>query len=64
ARNFAALTDVVRLGLNPGGFKVVVCVGPQTAQAARDVGMKVDVVAREHTDEGLVDALQSHLARG
>ena len=62
ARNFAAMTDVTS-GLEPGGSKIVACIGPQTAQAAREAGMKVDVVAPEHTDEGLVVALKSHLAK-
>jgi uroporphyrinogen III methyltransferase/synthase len=37
--------------------KVVACIGPITAQAAKDAGLPVNVVAPEHTVEGLVEAL-------
>ena len=41
----------------------VVCIGPVTARAAREAGMRVAAVARPHTIEGLVDALVRVLAR-
>jgi uroporphyrinogen III methyltransferase/synthase len=37
--------------------RLVVCIGPITAQAARDAGVDVDVVAEEHSIDGLVAAL-------
>jgi uroporphyrinogen III methyltransferase/synthase len=37
--------------------KTVACIGPITAQAAKDAGLPVHVVAPEHTVEGLVEAL-------
>jgi uroporphyrinogen III methyltransferase/synthase len=36
---------------------VVVCIGPVTAETARKAGLTVDVVAEEHTINGLVQAL-------
>jgi len=36
---------------------VVVCIGPVTAATARDAGLTVDVVAEEHTIDGLVQAV-------
>jgi uroporphyrinogen III methyltransferase/synthase len=36
---------------------VVVCIGPVTAATARDAGLSVDVVADEHTIDGLVHAV-------
>ena len=36
---------------------VVVCIGPVTAATARQMGIHVDVIADEHTIEGLVSAL-------
>jgi len=36
---------------------VVACIGPVTAATARDAGLHVDVVATEHTVDGLVEAL-------
>jgi uroporphyrinogen-III synthase len=40
---------------------VVVCIGPVTAATAREAGLTVDVVAGEHTINGLVEALVSAL---
>lgn len=37
---------------------LVACIGPVTAATARELGMRVDVVAAEHTIEGLVAALR------
>jgi uroporphyrinogen III methyltransferase/synthase len=36
---------------------MVACIGPVTADTARSLGLQVDVVARSHTIDGLVDAL-------
>jgi uroporphyrinogen III methyltransferase/synthase len=41
---------------------IVACIGPITADAARDVGLTVDVVAQESTIPGLVDALVGFLS--
>ena len=38
----------------------IACIGPVTAATARDLGLKVDIVAKEHTVEGLVNALETH----
>lgn len=38
----------------------VACIGPITAQTARDLGLPVDVVAQEYTVDGLVAALVAH----
>jgi uroporphyrinogen III methyltransferase / synthase len=40
---------------------VVVCIGPVTADTARECGLKVDAVAEEHSIEGLIEALLSRL---
>ena len=42
--------------------KLVACIGPITAGAARESGLRVDVVAEEYTYEGLFDALERALA--
>lgn len=39
---------------------LIACIGPITATTARELGLRVDVVADEHTVEGLVDALVEH----
>jgi uroporphyrinogen III methyltransferase/synthase len=41
--------------------KIVACIGPITAQAARDAGLFVDVTADDYTVDGLLDALESAL---
>ena len=35
----------------------IACIGPVTADAARDLGLRVDIVARDYTIPGLVQAL-------
>jgi uroporphyrinogen-III synthase len=40
----------------------VVCIGPVTADAARQAGFRVDAAARPHTIEGLVAAVERVLA--
>ena len=42
-----ALADRVRIA----------CIGPITAQTARDLGLRVDIIAQEYTTRGLVDAI-------
>ena len=43
---------------------VVACIGPITAETARAAGLNVDVVATEHTVEGLVQSLVETFAAG
>ena len=38
----------------------VACIGPITAATTRELGLKVDIVAREHTVIGLVNALEAY----
>jgi uroporphyrinogen III methyltransferase/synthase len=42
--------------------KTVACIGPITAEAARESGLRVDIVAEEYTYEGLFEALESALS--
>ena len=44
--------------------RLVACIGPITAEAAKRLGLQVDVVAEEHTIDGLVDALVGHVTDG
>ena len=39
-----------------------ICIGPATAETARDIGFNVVGVADPHTIEGLVEAASSHFA--
>lgn len=45
------------------GTPAIACVGPITAQAAKDLGLSVAVEAPVHTAEGLVDALREHFKK-
>ena len=40
----------------------LICIGPTTAATAKELGLKVDVVAQEHTVEGLVSAVVEYFA--
>ena len=35
----------------------IACIGPITSQTARELGLKVDIEAREFTIDGLVEAI-------
>ncbi len=61
ARNLVAL-----LGgdLAPLAGAVIACIGPRTAETARDLGLTPSVVAEEHTVPGLVAALRAYLHSG
>jgi len=54
-RGFVGAVGVVR------GDPKVVCIGPVTARAARDHGLRVSTVARPHTIDGLMDAVERAL---
>ena len=36
---------------------LVACIGPITAETARELGLRVDIIAQEYTTRGLVDAI-------
>jgi uroporphyrinogen III methyltransferase/synthase len=40
----------------------IACIGPVTADTARELGLRVDLVADTHTVEGLVESLRRYLA--
>lgn len=56
-RGFVRAVDAVK------GAPKVVCIGPVTAKAARGHGLTVHAVARQHTIEGLVAAVERALGR-
>ncbi len=47
-------------GAQTGNTRVVACIGPVTAEAALSLGVRVDLVAPQHTIDGLVAALRHH----
>ena len=63
ARNLVSLLDEESRRILDGSL--IACIGPVTASTAEEAGLEVGVVAREHTLEGLVDALrQYHIEEG
>ncbi len=42
------------------GTALVVCIGPKTADVAREVGLDVGLIAHEATADGIIQALTSH----
>ncbi len=58
-KNLARLLDEELDGVNRS---VVACIGPVTARTAREYGIRVDVVAREQSAEGLAASLVDHFA--
>ncbi len=63
--NLLAMLQAEQIGGDEGGRRtadalggaLVACIGPVTAQTARDRGLRVDLVAEEHSIPGLVAAL-------
>ncbi len=41
---------------------LIACIGPVTSGTARELGLRVDIEAEEHTVDGLADALNNHFA--
>jgi uroporphyrinogen-III synthase len=61
AKNFVSL--VQQAGLDPfhlPGKPIIACIGPKTAQATRELGFSVDIVANTYTADGLVLAISAH----
>ncbi len=62
-RGFSALLGGNEAAAGVARGKSVACIGPITAQAAREIGLGVDVVAGVYTTAGLLDALEAHFAQ-
>ncbi|MCH7802097.1 MAG: uroporphyrinogen-III synthase, partial [Chloroflexi bacterium] len=54
------------LGGNLGGLNdaMIACIGPITAATAGELGLSVDIVASEHTIDGLVNAMEDYFNGG
>jgi len=61
-QNFYTMTQ--NSGLNPlklPDSPKVACIGPKTAQTARELGFTVDLIADPHTTDGLISAFQREM---
>ena len=63
-RGFCSLLGGTEIAAAAARGKIVTCIGPVTAQAARDAGLAPQVVASTYTTAGLLDALEAFLSRG
>ncbi|MFN2488668.1 MAG: uroporphyrinogen-III synthase [Actinomycetota bacterium] len=64
ARGFVTLVappEALELAPGQAARRVVACIGPETAATARAAGLRVDVVATEHSARGLALALAAAL---
>jgi len=52
--------NLVGIAGKPHHTTIVACIGPQTAKAAEEHGLRVDVLAESSTIPSLVDALAAH----
>ena len=58
-RNLVDMLDGDRTALEQS---FIACIGPVTAKTARELGLRVDLQAKDHTVEGLVESLTSHFS--
>ena len=56
----STVRNLVGIAGKPHHSTVVACIGPQTAKAAEEHGLRVDVLAETSTAIGLVEALSAH----
>jgi uroporphyrinogen III methyltransferase/synthase len=56
----STVRNLVGIAGKPHHSTVVACIGPQTAKAAEEHGLRVDVLAESATIPGLVQALAAH----
>ncbi|MGD9092258.1 MAG: uroporphyrinogen-III synthase [Anaerolineales bacterium] len=62
ARNLFTIAQ--NAGLDPPalpGEPQIACIGPKTAQAAQEMGFGIDIIAKEHTTAGLVEAIKQQV---
>lgn len=56
------LSKILNGNLDFIGNATIACIGPKTADAAREIGLEVDIVSETHTNVGLVKSLESYFA--
>ncbi|MEO6089855.1 MAG: uroporphyrinogen-III synthase, partial [Umezawaea sp.] len=59
----STVRNLVGIAGKPHARTLVACIGPQTAETAREFGLRVDVQPEEANVPALVDALAQHAAR-
>lgn len=62
-RNFAAILNGMDLAGIPASV-IIACIGPVTAETARGLGLRVDIVAEKFTIPGLMEAVVKAAAAG
>ena len=61
-RGFVELLGGAQAAREAARGKLIACIGPVTAEVADEAGLHVDAVADVFTTDGLLDALEAHLA--
>ena len=56
----STVRNLVGIAGKPHHSTIVACIGPNTAKTAEEHGLRVDVLAKDSTPEGLVAALAEH----
>ncbi len=56
----STVRNLVGIAGKPHSSTIIACIGPQTAKAVEEHGLRVDVLAPEPTTEAVVDALADH----
>jgi uroporphyrinogen III methyltransferase/synthase len=59
----STVRNLVGIAGKPHARTIVACIGPQTAETAREFGLRVDVQPEQARVPALVDALAAHAAR-
>jgi len=59
----STVRNLVGIAGKPHARTIVACIGPQTAETAREFGLRVDVQPEQARVAALVDALAAHAAR-
>jgi uroporphyrinogen III methyltransferase/synthase len=59
----STVRNLVGIAGKPHTRTLVACIGPKTAETAREFGLRVDVQPEDALAPALVDALASHAAR-
>jgi uroporphyrinogen III methyltransferase/synthase len=58
-KNFIRLLGKENMSQMPEGIKIA-CIGPVTAKTATKLGLRADIVATEHSIDGLIEAMIKH----
>ncbi|MBO3162122.1 hypothetical protein GZ198_11490, partial [Dermatophilus congolensis] len=56
----STVNNLIKLTGPPHPHTLIACIGPSTATAARNAGLRVDIIPSHATSEALVEALATY----